>query len=112
MKNTLKPFAVCHSGLIVGELIKAKDISDLIENILSKKVSNNWEIISFVDSENRSINVTKEFLEEGMTLNEVIQDWIDNGDIEEPIMALNPKNSTLTKGITVTLSEFTFTINE
>lgn len=112
MKNTLKPFAVCHSGLIVGELIKAKDISDLIENRLSKKVSNNWEIISFVDSKNRSINVTKEFLEEGMTLNEVIQDWIDNGDIEEPVMALNPNNNTLTKGLTVTLSEFTFTINE
>lgn len=108
MKTKLKPFAVCHSGLIIGELIKAKDISDLIENRLSKKILKNWEIISFVDSNNNNINVTREFIEEGMTLKEVIEDWINNGDVEEPILALNPNNSTLTRSITVQLSEFSF----
>jgi hypothetical protein len=111
MKNKLKPFSVCHSGLIVGELFKAIDINDLLENRLPKRVLNNWEIISFVDSENRNINITKEFMDDGMTLNEVIQDWIENGDIDEPIIALNPNNLALTKGISVTLSEFSFQIN-
>jgi hypothetical protein len=33
MKTKLKPFSVCHSGLIIGELIKAKDIADLLEGL-------------------------------------------------------------------------------
>ena len=105
MKNKLKPFSVCHSGLIIGELFKAKDVSDLIKNRLPKKVLKNWEIISFINSDNQSICVTREFLDEGMTIKEAIQDWITNGDIFDDVIALNPKRSTL---LTVKLSEFSF----
>lgn len=111
MKTLLKPFAVCHSSLIIGELFKAKDIDDLIDNRLPKRVLNNWEVISFVNSKNQNISITKEFLDEGMTIDEVINDWIDNGDTEEPILALNPKKGISTKDITVTISEFSFTTN-
>jgi hypothetical protein len=107
MRNKLKSFAVCHTGLILGEVFKAIDIHDLIQNKLPKRVLERWEIISFVDSENRNISVTREYIDEdGMTIDEVIQDWIDNGHTEEPILCLNPNNSTLTKGIAVRLTEF------
>lgn len=108
MNNKLKPFSVFHSALIIGELFKAKDIHDLIDNRLPKKVLNNWEIISFIDSENRNISVTRSFMDDDkMSLDETIQDWIDNGNTLEPVLALNPKIKN--GSLTVILSEHAFT---
>jgi len=111
-KTKLKSFSVCHSGLITGEFFKAKSVLNLMER-LPKSVRNNWETISFVDSENRNICVTREFMEnDGMTIEETINDWVENGDIVEPITAFNPKRENLSFGLTVTLTEFGFVLNE
>lgn len=107
MRNSkLKPFSVSHRGLISGELFKANDIFDLINNRLPKRVSDTWETISFIDSENRSITVTWDFIEQGLTIDEVIEDWISNGDTNEEITAMNTKSNNWKKP-TVILHEFT-----
>lgn len=90
-KVKLKPFSVSQNGMILGEVIKAKDLNDLLENRLSKKAKENWSLIQFVDSEDRSISIRREFLDEGMSIEQIIEDWILSGDINEPIQALNPK---------------------
>lgn len=112
VNNKLKSFSVCHSGLCIGEFFKAKDINSLISEKLPQRVLRNWETISFVDSQNKNICVTREFMEnDKMTLEETINDWIENGDTETPIEALNPKKENLSIAVTVTLTQFSYKHN-
>jgi hypothetical protein len=75
MKNKLKSFFIfCNQCW--GEEIRAKDLNDLLENRLSKRHQNFWSSINFIDDEGQKIKIQKEFLEQGMSIDEAIQDWI------------------------------------
>ncbi len=52
-----------------------------------------WSSIRYKDPQGRTICITREYLDEGMTLEEVISDHIMFGDVEEDIMCLNPRGS-------------------
>lgn len=108
----LKSFSVCHSGLFIGEYFKAKNIEDLLENRLPKRAKN-WEMIGFVDENQQNISICREIIEnDKLTIDEAIADWIAYGYTKEPISTLNPKNSTLTKGIIMILTEFGYRFEE
>ena len=80
MKTKLKAFEV-FCNRVIGETVKANDIQDLFDNRLLKRQEKFWSTVEFVDNENRNITITRHFMDDdGMTLDEVIQDWIDWGD--------------------------------
>ena len=83
MKNTLKSFGVfCNK--IVGEKVKAKDFTDLIENRLSKRLKNFWSEIKFMDNYGNTIVINREFLDEqGMSFDEIVCDWLSNASRED-----------------------------
>jgi hypothetical protein len=74
----------------VGTWKPAKDFDDLL-NKMTKKQREFWSNIQFIDSQGRLINITREFLEEGMTFDEAVWDWLEWADInqlEEKIHAI------------------------
>ena len=74
---------------MVGETKLAKSVEDLIEK-MTKRHSNFWGVIKFKDEENRTISITREFMDdEGMTIEEIIEDHIEFGDLEEDIHSIN-----------------------
>lgn len=91
MKSTLKSFGV-FCNRIVGEKVKAKDFTDLIENRLSKRLKNFWSEIKFQDDDGNTIVINREFLDEqGMSFDEVVSDWLVNAsedDLQEVIQTV------------------------
>ena len=62
MNSTLKTFAVFKNQLI-GEIVKAKDFNDLLENRMNTKQKKFWSEIRFYDEEGNSIQIMKEYLQ-------------------------------------------------
>ncbi len=104
-KRQLKPFAISGGGLFFGEVFKAETVQSLLET-LPKRWLKMWEVIQFVDDEDRNITVTREFIEtQGMTIAECVADWIENGNTKDEITALNPKGRGL-----IRLDKFTYKV--
>lgn len=72
MKN-IKFSVFCNR--ITGEIIPAKSIDDLLDKA-PKRIKEHWSSISFKDDKYRTIRITRDFLDQGMTLGEVIEDWL------------------------------------
>lgn len=78
---------------MIGHIRKAPSIEAVIK-ALPKKVKACWSSIKFIDGEGRTITITREYLEDqGMTILDVVEDWIEHGDTTEEIMVLNPSGS-------------------
>lgn len=96
MALQLKKFGVFCSR-VVGELVKAKDIHDLLENRLSKRLSEHWSSIQFKDEEGRTITIFRGHLDDfENNVEKTIQDFItfsSQDEFEETISVLNPNGS-------------------
>jgi hypothetical protein len=88
-KTKLTKFAIFCNRLI-GVNKPAKDFDDLL-NRMTKKERENWSEVRFKDEEGRTILITREFLEQGMTLDEVIQDHLTHNPelLEQEILTIN-----------------------
>ena len=89
----IKKFAVFMGGRIIGELAYTKDINDLINNKLLKRQAN-WELIKYKDENGKTVRITRSYLDDGMTIPQVIDDYYTHAteeDLEEEISVLNPK---------------------
>ncbi len=76
MKNQkLQSFGV-FCNRTVGERVKAIDFQDLLDNRMTNKQKRFWSEVKFTDTQERTICITQEFLEQGMTFDEIVQDWI------------------------------------
>ena len=72
---------------IIGTSKYAKDFADLLENKFSNKEKIFWSHVQFKDSENRTIQITREYFEEQkMTFEECVNDWLAYGDLNEEIL--------------------------
>jgi len=78
---------------IVGHIRKAPSVAEVIE-ALPKRVKEYWSSIKYKDEEGRIISITREYLEDqGMSIQEIIEDHIQFGDTTENIIVLNPVGS-------------------
>ena len=85
-----------NSGYIIGELAYADSIEDLLENKLLKRQHRSWQTIQYRDEDDDIIEITREFLDDqGMTLDEVVNDWKMHGQPEEEIEAINSLGNTI-----------------
>lgn len=78
----------------IGFTRRADNFDDLLNNVMTKRDKEFWSNIQFKDSHNRTINITREFLEQGMTFDEVVYDWIDNAtedELTEEILSINKR---------------------
>lgn len=83
MKKKLNVFTV-FCNRITGEKVKAKDFDDLIENRMSKRHKEFWSEVKFKDEDGETITINREFLDEqGMTFEEVVNDWKSFASEEE-----------------------------
>lgn len=76
----------------IGTTRKAEDFAGLINNVMTRKEKKHWSNIQFKNKENQTVNITREFLEYGMTFEEVVNDWIENASEEmlcEEILSIN-----------------------
>lgn len=74
---------------IIGVTKPAKDFTDLVENVMNKKEKEFWSHVQYKDDENRTIQITREFLEEqNMTFTECVEDWLLHGDTQEEILSI------------------------
>lgn len=91
MKPRLTKFAV-FCNRTIAEIVKAKDFDDLIENRMLKRQKEFWSSVNFKDDEDRTICITREFLDDqGMTFDEVVLDWLEFAEpsqLESPITFL------------------------
>ena len=69
----LQKFAV-FCNLTCGEWRKAKDINDLF-NRMSKRQQTYWSHIQFKNEHGNTIQISREFLEQGMSIEDCINDW-------------------------------------
>lgn len=80
MKNKNIKFVIfCNRS--VGEVVPAKSPQELIEN-MTKRHAEFWSDIKFKDEADRTIMITREFLEQGMTIDSLIENYIANADEE------------------------------
>ncbi len=85
-------FAIfCNS--FIGEIKSAHSIEELLESKMTIRQKKFWSNIRYRDAQNRTIDITREYLEQGMTIEQVVKDYIEYGNIEEEIMCLNPRGS-------------------
>lgn len=80
-------FCITKQGYFLGERKTAHSVAEIIE-----KVPKSWATIEFRNDDGQRVCVTKEFMEEdNMTVEEVIQDWLEYtspSELEEPIKAM------------------------
>jgi hypothetical protein len=91
MKNKMKFGVFTVHSVIIAELRKAWSIDELLK-ILPQKTLKFWTHIQYKDSENRMIQITREYIDEqGMTVQECIDDWIEHmsSEFDESIMCMN-----------------------
>lgn len=75
-----------------GKIVYAEDIHDLLGNKMSKADRKTWELIKYRDEQGRVICITREFMDDqGMTLEEVIDDWLEHGVSEDDDIACIPR---------------------
>jgi len=68
---------------MVGETKRFFTLEECLEN-MTKRHKKFWSNIKWKDEEGRTISFSREFFEEqGMSKEEVIQDWLDNATEEE-----------------------------
>ncbi len=89
-KTKIKFVVFCNQ--MIGEVRPAWSIQECLDG-LTKRQKQFWSNIMWRDAEGRTMNFHKEFLEQGMTNDEIIDDWIWNtsaDEQEQPIHVLNP----------------------
>jgi hypothetical protein len=90
-KKNIKFGVFCNQ--MIGHLRTAATVAEAID-ALPKRVKKCWSNIMYKDEEGRTINIPRDFLEEqGMSIDEIIADCIEHGNIEDNILILNPKGS-------------------
>jgi hypothetical protein len=65
-----------------GETKRGSSIQDIIDR-MTKRHKQFWSNIQYKDDEGRTINISRDFLEEGMTIDEVIEDYITHSTDED-----------------------------
>ncbi len=89
---TTTRFAIfCNS--FIGETKTAESIEQLLESKMLERQKKSWSCIKYKDSQGRTITITQDYISQGMTIPEIIEDHIKYGDIEEEILCLNPRGS-------------------
>ncbi len=91
-KSTTAKFAV-FCNRMVGETKSATSLEELIESKMLKRQKEFWSEIKFKDEQNRTIVISREFVEQGMSILEIISDHLEHGDLAEDIICLNPKGA-------------------
>lgn len=81
MKKKIKFTIFCNK--MFGETKKAWSFQELLDS-MSKRHKEFWSNIMFKDEDGKTINITREFLQD-MTFDEVVNDWIAFGDTEQTI---------------------------
>ena len=90
-KKHIKFAVFCNQ--MIGHIRKAPSVAEVIE-ALPKRVKTYWSNIQYKDEEGRTINISREYLQEqGMSIAEVIEDHLQYGDTEDGILVLNPKGT-------------------
>ena len=87
MKKTKQKFVIFCTGNIIGELRRAWDLDDLMATMI-RRHNSLWSTIEWRDNDGRRVVLTRDFLIEGMTVQECIDDWLthaETADFEEPI---------------------------
>ncbi len=92
MKKTSNIKFAIFCNTFIGEIKSASSIEELLETKILKR-QKNWSVIKYTDSQNRTISITQEYIEQGMSIQEIIDDHILFGNINEEIMCLNPRGS-------------------
>ena len=72
--KTKKTEFVVFCNKIIGESIKASSVQDAIDKML-KRQKEYWSTIEWRDEDGKRMVVTQEYLDQGMTLEEIIEDW-------------------------------------
>ena len=90
MKTKNTQFGIFTTSFI-GEMKTAKDIHDLLENKMLKRWSN-WQAIKWKE-DGQTIILTEHFLDEGMTIEECIEDHKIHGELDEDICVLDWKGT-------------------
>ena len=88
LKKNIKYTIFCDR--LVGQSITATSLSEVIDK-MGFRLKNSWSNIKYKDSDNRTINITREFLDAGMSQNEIIADYIHWGnehDFNEEILSI------------------------
>ena len=81
-------FSMTRSSFL-GKRMTANSVAEVVE-----RCPKNWEIIEFRNDDGHRVCVTKEFIDEGMTIEEVIVDWLEyasESELEERITAMGPE---------------------
>ena len=88
MKKHIKFTIFCNR--MFGETKSSLSIDDLF-NKMTKRHKEHWSEIKFKDEQGRTIQITREFLEQGMTIEEIIEDWILNCQdrLKDEIFSIN-----------------------
>ncbi len=88
-KGNLEKFAVFGHGRFIGEEFRAKDFADLINNRLPKRL-NEWMCIKFIDDQGRTISISSDFMDEGMSFDECVDDWVQHMEDQhdDPVLIL------------------------
>ena len=93
MKAKTQKFGIfCNS--IIGEMRRAESVEALMAG-MCKRHKEFWSNIMFRDADGNTINITREFLQQGMTIQEVCADWVENAcpaQLGEEIRCMNPKS--------------------
>lgn len=93
MKTKTQKFAI-FTNSIIGEMRRAESIETLLAG-MCKRHKQFWSNIEFRDQDGNTINVTREFLEQGMSVREVCADWIENAcpaQLGDEIICVNPQS--------------------
>jgi hypothetical protein len=80
-------FLVIRQGHFIGDRKTANSVAEMIE-----KAPKSWAILEFRNDLGQRICVTRDFMDEcDMTVDEVIQDWLEytaQSELDEPIKAM------------------------
>ena len=87
--NVMRTKFTIFKNKLVGETKKANDVFDLLENTMTKNDKKFWSCVKFKDKNNKTIQITREFLDQGMSVECIIHDWVLNGDLEDDIISIN-----------------------
>lgn len=83
MKTKLKTFGV-FCNCITGYKVKAKNFEDLVKNRMTKRQKEFWSEIKYKDENENTIVIHREYLEEqGMTFDEIVQDYLEYASDED-----------------------------
>jgi len=55
---------------------------------MTKKETEFWSHVQWLNDDNNTVQITRDFIEQGMSIDEVVIDWMEHGDLCEIIHAI------------------------